>query len=256
MDLSFKVIQWFKKNKMDDVVTRNIKKTYLHVSEQDLNTDTQPLRGEAFMLVDTIKSYVNFVLDYDLELIDTKGPFTILECERRHVLSAMEIGGVTMNFTYMPDRVDRLADGTVRIIDYKTGGDPTTFSSMDDLFDRKKNRYRGENGRRKAILQLFLYSYAYLLEHKEMERVTPFIYKIGSMKDSGVKYRPQNSRQSAEQYVFSMDNEKALVFISQMAETISDLYGKAFGQADEDSTACSYCRFIDICRRMPPRKYF
>ena len=249
-------IEWFKKNKMDDVVTRNIKKTYLHVSEQDLYTDTQPLRGEAFMLVDTIKSYVNFVLDYDLELIDTKGPFTILECERRHVLPAMEIGGVTMNFTYMPDRIDRLADGTVRIIDYKTGGDPTTFSSMDDLFDRKKNRYRGENGRRKAILQLFLYSYAYLLEHEEMERVTPFIYKIGSMKDSGVKYRPQNSRQSAEQYVFSMDNEKALVFISQMAETISDLYGKAFGQADEDSTACSYCRFIDICRRMPPRKYF
>ena len=248
-------IEWFKKHRMDDVVTRNIKKSYLHVSEQDLDTDTQPLRGEAFMLVDTIKSYVNFVLDYDLELIDTNGPFTILECERRHVLPAMKIGSVAMNFTYMPDRIDRLADGTVRIIDYKTGGDPTTFSSIDDLFDRKKNKYSGDSGRRKAILQLFLYSYAYLLEHKETERVTPFIYKIGSMKDSGVRYKP-NSRQPAEQFVFSMESVVASEFLDKMEETISDLYGKAFKQADEDSTACGHCRFIDICRRMPPRRYF
>ena len=250
-------IEWFKKNRMEDVVTRNIKKTYLHVSEQDLDTDTQPLRGEAFMLVDTIKSYVCFVLDYDLELIDSQGAFTILECERRHVLPAMEIGGVTMNFTYMPDRIDRLADGTVRIIDYKTGGDPTSFSSMDDMFDRKKNRNSGDSGRRKAILQLFLYCYAYLLEHKEMECVTPFIYKIGSMKDSGVKYKPQaSSRQPAEQFVFSMDDAVAREFVSSMGETISEMYGKAFGQADDGSMTCGYCHFIDICRRMPPKKYF
>ena len=250
-------IEWFKKSRMEDVVTRNIKKTYLHVREQDLDTDTQPLRGEAFMLVDTIKSYVNFVLDYDLELIDTKGPFTILECERRHVLPAMEIGGATMNFTYTPDRIDRLADGTVRIIDYKTGSDPTTFSTMDDLFDPKKNKNKGESGRRKAIMQLFLYCYAYLLEHQEMDRVTPLIYKIGSMKDSGVKYKPQpNSRQPGEQYVFSMNDGVAMAFIATMGETINNLYSKDFGQADEASTVCGHCRFIDFCRRMPPKKAF
>lgn len=250
-------IEWFKKSRMEDVVTRNIKKTYLHVREQDLDTDTKPLRGEAFMLVDTIKSYVNFVLDHDLELIDSQGPFTILECECRHVLPAMKIGGATMNFTYTPDRIDRLADGTVRIIDYKTGSDPTTFSTMDDLFDQKKNKNKGENGRRKAILQLFLYCYAYLLEHQEMDRITPLIYKIGSMKDSGVKYKPQpNSKQPGEQYVFSMNDGVAMAFIAEMGETINNLYSKAFGQADEASTVCGHCRFIDFCRRMPPKKAF
>ena len=149
---------------------------------------------------------------------------------------------------------DRLADGTVRIVDYKTGKDETTFSlspGLTDLFNNANSK------RRKAILQLFLYSYAYLLEHKKTERVTPFIYKIGSMKDSGVRYKPQSrSRQPAEQFVFSMDNAVASEFITRMGETISDLYGKAFEQADEDSTACSYCRFIDICRRVPPKQYF
>ena len=210
------------------------------------------------MLVDTIKSYVNFVLNYDLDLIDSKGPFTILECEQRHELRGMKIGDATMNFTYMPDRVDRLADGTLRIIDYKTGGDPTTFSTLDDLFDQKRNKNRGDYARRKAILQLFLYCYAYMLEHPDTKTLTltPMIYKIGSMKDSGVKYKIPRSSKPAEQYVFSMDDPFAVDFIRKMAETINNLYTKDFGQADEDSLTCSHCRFIDFCRRMPPKKSF
>ena len=250
-------IEWFKKHRLDAVVTANIKKTYLHVSEQDLPTDNQPLRGEAFMLVDTIKSYVNFVLDYDLALIDKEGPFTILECERRHELPSMQIGGATVNFTFTPDRIDRLNDGTVRIVDYKTGRDGTSFASIDDLFDRAKNRLYGEKGRRKAILQLFLYCYAYLLENKDVESVQPIIYKIGAMKDSGVKTRPAaNNKAPLEQYAFSMDNETAREFMAKMGETINDIYDKGFGQAEEGTPPCSHCRFIDFCRRMPPQTSF
>ena len=250
-------LEWFKKNRLDDVVTRNIKKTYLHVSEKDLFTDDQPLRGEAFMLVDTIKSYVGFVLDYDLALIDEQGPFTILECEHRHELPSMEIGGVAMNFTFTPDRIDRLSDGTVRIVDYKTGSDGTSFATMDDLFDRKKNRIYGEKGRRKAILQLFLYCYAYQLENKDVEGVAPVIYKISSMKDSGVKKKASN-RQSdtAEQFIFHRDDAVTSEFVARMGETITDLYGKEFGQAEEGTPPCAHCRFIDFCRRMVPKTNF
>ena len=250
-------IEWFKKNRLDDVVTRNIKKTYLHVSEKDLPTDDQPLRGEAFMLVDTIKSYVNFVLDYDLELIDREGPFTIVECEQRHELPSMEIGGETMNFTYTPDRIDRLNDATVRIVDYKTGSDGTTFASMDDLFDRKKNRIYGEKGRRKAILQLFLYCYAYLLENKDVDGVAPVIYKIGSMKDSGVKKKASSSQSApAEQFIFQRNDALTSEFAARMGETINDLYGTGFGQAEEGTPPCAHCGFIDFCRRMTPKTNF
>lgn len=253
-------IEWFKKNRLDDVVTLNIKKTYLHVSEQDLPNDKQDLRGEAFMLVDTIKSYVNFVLDYDLAMIDEQGPFTIVECERRHELPSMEIGGATMCFTYTPDRIDRLNDGTLRIVDYKTGSDPTTFTSMDDLFDRSKNKAYGDKGRRKAILQLFLYSYAYLLENKEVERVAPVIYKLGAMNESGVKTKPQgsakNSRAPFGQYYFTRNDDVSRDFIDRMGNTINCLYNMGFGQADEGSVPCSHCRFIDFCRRMPPKTGF
>ena len=250
-------IEWFKKHRIDDVVTRNIKKTYLHVSDKDLDTDDQPLRGEAFMLVDTIKSYVGFVLDYDLALIDEQGPFTILECEHRHELPSMEIGGAVMNFIFTPDRIDRLSDGTVRIVDYKTGSDGTSFTSMDDLFDRKRNRVYGEKGRRKAILQLFLYCYAYLLEHKNVDGVAPVIYKIASMKDSGVKKKASSSQSdSAGQFIFRRNDTVANEFVARMGETITDLYGKEFGQAEEGTPPCAHCRFIDFCRRMVPKTSF
>lgn len=242
----------FKKERLAAAVERNIKKTYLHVPEDQLDSDDRPLKGEAFMLIDTIKSYVGFVLDYDIDLIEDKGPFTVLECEQTHKLPSMEMGGVSFNFTYKPDRVDRLADGSVRIVDYKTGSDETVFSpdaGLPDLFDPDKDK------RRKAILQLFLYSYAYLLENPSVTSVFPVIYKIGSMSDSGVLSKVKRSRMPGKQYEFKFEDTVAADFIAQMAATIGRLYDEEFGQATEGAKACDYCRFIDFCRRTPSKSW-
>ena len=237
-------IESFQKVRLERAVIRNIKKTYLHVPEEKMATDTQQLRGEAFMLIDTIKGYVNFVLDYDKELIDrTGGPFTVLECELTHDREAMQMGPVKFNFTYKPDRVDRLADGTVRIVDYKTSDVRTAFSSMDDLFDPTKSK-RGT-----GILQLFLYCYAYLQEKQDLTSVTPVIYKIASMQDSGVKFKPPGRGTTQRQVVFSMEDGMCQDFVNRMAMTIQDISKKDFVQCDERVKSCNYCRFIDFCRR-------
>ena len=241
-------LEFFKKSKLEDVVVRNIKKTYLHVHEEKLASDTQPLRGEAFMLIDTIKSYVGFVLDYDMELIDNQGDFRVLECEKTHKMQRLEIGGEQFNFTYKPDRIDCLKDDTVRIVDYKTGKDETTFSKVDDLFRSDMDK------RRKAILQLFFYSYAYLKEFTEVKSVMPVIYKLSSMKDSGVMLKAGRGI-AGTQYVFSMENDVAQEFMSSMGDTVKALYDDDFNQADENpkSGCCNYCRFIDFCRRTPKK---
>ena len=238
-------IDWYRKNRLDAVIERNIKRTYLHVPEGQLKNDTNPLKGEAWMLVDTIKSYVNFVLDYDKELIASTGPFTVLECEQTHVLPAMSVGGEVFNFTYKPDRIDCLHDGTVRIVDYKTGGDKTDFDGMNDLFGPDAEDSRRPAKRCKAVLQLFLYCYAYLSEYGMDKKVMPVIYKLSAMQESGV------IRKGHGQYVFSVDDEVARMFVSRMGETVRALYGQDFIQAEEDDKACSYCRFIDFCRRTP-----
>lgn len=240
-------IEFFKKNGLEAAVVRNIKKTFLHVPVDQLDTDTEPVRGEAFMLIDTIKSYVTFVLDYDLELIDSEGPFTVLECEVSHRLPDMEVGTARFNFTYKADRIDRLANGMVRIVDYKTGKDDPDFGSLDDLFDSGKGTQ--EKGRHKAILQLFLYCYAYLQKHDELNAVMPVIYKLSSMKESGVR-----TGKPIEQFVFSLEDPLVKEFLARIGETVNGIFSKPFVQAADGAHACNYCHFIDYCRRKPTKR--
>lgn len=234
-------IESFKKKGIDDIVIRNIKKNYLNVPLDQLDTDTKPLRGEALMLLDTIKSYVEFVLDYDMEKIGPDGTLTVLECELPHPIHDMEMGTARFNFKFKADRVDSMNDSVVRIVDYKTGKDATDFTNVEDLFNPKKDKL--------AILQLLLYCFAYMHEHPEVEQVMPVIYKVSSMKDSGIK----NGK--AGQYVFSMDNAVAQEFISQMGEVVNAIFDQPFTQADDGAKACDYCRFIDYCRRKPSKRY-
>lgn len=235
-------IEKFQNNELDEKVIRNIKRTYLHQSQPD----DSPLVGEAWMLIDTIKSYVNFVLEHD----KCNAPFTILECEEKHELP-LTIGGQTFKFKYYPDRIDRLTDGTVRIVDYKTGSDATKFngaSGLPELFEPTAK------DRRKAILQLMLYCYAYIQEHPDVTRIQPVIYKIKAMKESGVfKTTGSGRSQTNEDYVFSMDDPVAQDFLKQMETVISRLYNDGYGQAPQALTDkyCIYCRFVDFCRRTP-----
>jgi len=233
----------FRQGRMDESVKRNIRKTYLKVPVDQLDSDTRPLTGQAFMLIDTIKSYVGFVLDYDLELIERQGAFTILECERPHPVHSMPIGETTLNFTYTPDRIDRLANGMVRIVDYKTGKDETTFTGMNALFNPGKDR-------RKAILQLFLYCHAYLYENPDVTQVMPVIYKLSSMQQSGVFKASRARGQAASQVVFSSQDADAQEFVGRMQDTVKLLREAPFKQAPEGSPCCDYCHYIDFCRRL------
>lgn len=243
-------IKSFKKNRLEKTVKRFIRKHYLHIPDEDLDKE-EPLKGEAYMLIDTIKSYVEFVLDYDAGLItqSESGRMTILECEERCKKNGLEIDGVKFNFDYTPDRIDKLDDGSVRIVDYKTGKDVTSFAATEglpDLFDSEKH------DRRKAILQLFLYCHAYLADHPEVKSVTPVIYKLASMKESGVWLKGARGTKP-EQYVFTRDDAVSQAFVSKMGETLRALYQNNFVQASEKSKACNYCRYIDFCRRTPSK---
>ena len=240
----------FKRSRLEGTVVRCIKRHYLHVPEDKLANDTAPLRGEAMMLVETISSYVNFVLDHDLKLIEQKGPLTVLECEVMHNIPGLAMGSESFNFTYKPDRIDRLADGTVRIVDYKTGKDETSFTLADglpDLFDNTRTK------RRKAILQLMLYCHAYLTEHPELRSVTPVIYKLASMKDSGVTVKGGKGTRPT-QLEFTPGSPVATQFVQRMEAMLKTLYCGDFIQAPEKASACNYCRFIDFCRRLPAVK--
>jgi ATP-dependent helicase/DNAse subunit B len=241
----------FKKGSMRKEVLRHIRIHYLHNVE-----DKTPLQGEALILQETLETFVERALDYDLKMLDERGvdSLEVLECEVSHPVQLdFSHDGVEakFNFTYKPDRVDRVA-GQLRMVDYKTGGDKTEFKTIDNLFVPFGN----DKKRCKAIAQLMLYCNAWHLEHHEDRVIEPVIYKLRKIEETGVfcqenvvgtEKRPKYEKR---QLIFEPDSDFNLEFKQRMGDIIAQLLDRSgqFTQAT-DTHACQYCRFADFCRR-------
>lgn len=225
-------IERFKKDKLDSVVEMLVKEEYLH------NTSSK-LVGEASIVSVAIKNYVLAALNYDRDELKKYGSgaaFTVVECECQHNIS-LNYGGVDFNFTYIADRIDRLPDGTLRIVDYKTGKDTTSFKSVDELFavTTKDKNLRG-------ILQLMLYCNAYAREKKIPDApIMPVIYKLRDMSETGVIY---NGSQLKDYHLINDE------FKEWMDNVIGSLFNTEIPfNPSPDNNSCRFCRYIDFCRR-------
>ncbi|MGK7392806.1 MAG: PD-(D/E)XK nuclease family protein [Candidatus Cyclobacteriaceae bacterium M2_1C_046] len=141
------------------------------------------------------------------------------------------------------DRLDQI-NGSVRVIDYKTGRDELNFPDVPALFDRENDK------RNKAAFQTLCYTLLYdKVQNPEGTVVpglysrnnlfsSPFEYRL-STKHNGSKYTPiVDYRQVKDQY------EKHLQLLLQ------ELFNPdiAFDQT-EDLKQCSYCSYKGICQR-------
>ena len=199
-----------------------------------------PLTGEASVVSVAIRMFIESALRYDLSLLAGKTDyFTVLECERRHRNVQLKFGDEKFYFTYTADRIDRLTNGTMRMVDYKTGSDKTDFSNVDDLFNPNKDK------RRKAILQLLLYCNAYAAEKHYYGPIKPVIYTLRNMKEAGVLYK----KNELDNYLDVNDEFKECM--AGLMRTFFDSK-QPFSQTQNrksDTTPCRYCNFKDFCRR-------
>ena len=229
------MIKEFKKNRLDKVLTRKINELYLRSKDLDA-----ALTGEASIVSVALKDYVLQAINYDIELLNDIDAnfFTVLECERKHTIT-LTYGGVAFNFSYTADRIDRLNDGTMRMVDYKTGSDETKFNDIADLFVTTREK------RCKAILQLMLYCKAYAVEHDYDGPIMPVIYSLKDMKKAGVIH----GKEQLKDYREINDD-----FEERMGMIIKQLFDKRepFTQTAviiPKVTPCRYCKFVDFCRR-------
>ena len=240
-DVTAEMIKHFKENQLTQTVVREVNRTYFHRLD-DLD---RPLRGDAFILLDTIKTYVNRVLDYDLEMIKTGGKIEVLECEVEHTIR-LNLNGLEVNFTFIIDRLDRVGD-VVRLIDYKTGkSDNTKFASVDELLSTK-------NTDRYALMQLLLYCNALYQLDSSFNKIQPMIYKLSKMSETGMMIGQKNNGNQIiyNQYVFTPDEEVNQHFMSAMHDLLTEMFnsGESFKQTQEKKN-CDHCHFTDFCQRL------
>ncbi|MBR1543425.1 MAG: PD-(D/E)XK nuclease family protein [Muribaculaceae bacterium] len=227
--------------KLDKAIKRNINRSFM---KRPPERQDEPLTGQAVIIFEALKLYAMNAINQDRQLLRHNGGdsafFQVLECEQPHYLN-LKIGDVCFNFQFRADRIDRLnGTGPVRIIDYKTGSDKTSFADIAELFTTERDK------RKKAILQLFLYCNAYLQLHPDVDEVQPIIY---SLRNDVFKVAFGKS-QSAKQITINRTSELNKDFIDNMIPVLNNLRSGNFTQtADNDDRHCSYCRFADICHK-------
>ncbi len=216
---------------IDPLITQVINRIYNKLEEPDLN---RPLAGNAYAIGHIISKFIGRMLEVERE----QAPFVFVDGERRNNPKRLRLSSdMTVNYSHIIDRIDR-HDGCLRIIDYKTGSDKTSFTSVEQLFTPSSNRP-------KAILQMMLYCNVYAREEGcEGEPIAPWIYKLQEINQKGLQPITLNSQPFDDYNVVNAE------FLGRLKGLFDEIFNPEIPfAASADDHACKYCAFKAICHR-------
>jgi len=195
------------------------------------------LVGKNLLAFEVARSYLTKALNHDIRTIRSRQIITPLQLEEE--LSGavtLNVNGneLSVNLKGMADRIDRLSDGTIRLIDYKTGSfdKKTAIKFADELHSTKGDH----------AFQLLTYLVMYADAHP-INAVQPTVFYLRSQK---VEFPITVSEEKVK-----LENAELLQYGKErVSELLSDLFDKEvpFSQT-EDQTACAYCDFNQVCQR-------
>ncbi len=233
-------------SKVRDVVTKAVNKAYLHRKDC---LDTDDWGGTLRMIRNVAIRYINAnILPFDR----AKEGYTIEEVEApREMPFEIELNGTKHQvwFNGKVDRIDRLDDGTIEVVDYKTSRRykeeaNDKIASISALFDNSGD------GVISAVLQTLLYSDILTRQNPEAT-VRPLLYYIRKMQNN---YSP---------LIVDKERKANITSYQEYAEEFRKLFGDALGRLFDttqpftqvaDDKACTYCDFKILCGRQSKKK--
>ncbi|MBO5875826.1 MAG: PD-(D/E)XK nuclease family protein [Alistipes sp.] len=219
---------------LERVVDEAIRHEYLHTEE----VAPEDYGGDLRLIRSVVVRYLRNVLSYDIAHAD----FSVVQLEKPVRYNfPFKVGNqnLTLRFEGISDRVDRMADGSMRIIDYKTGSKHLDYRNLISLFEGSSKE------RISNITKTMLY--AMMMYYTSGRDVRPVLYYVRAMHDK--EYSPlltdKSRKESGAMYSLYREEFEALV-----ANTLSEIYNPAipFRQC-EDTEICRYCDYKDVCGR-------
>lgn len=195
-----------------------------------------------------------------LERTREDGPYTFVANE----LSQKSVNGkeyfdweinpdLKIRFTFYVDRVDRLSDGQLRFIDYKTGTDVGKASSFEHLFGVSQG---DETKMNKVFFQLLTYAHAYeeVLRQNGQKLEQGIILELTSVLDPA---RSVGQPLTINKVPIE-DHRSEIVadFLPRLKAMIEKIFDpeEPFTQTPNEQD-CFYCQFKNICQRNPQKKF-
>ncbi|CAN5396965.1 PD-(D/E)XK nuclease family protein [soil metagenome] len=204
--------------------------------------------GADIIAREIIKKYILKILELDKEY----APFQIVGLETNgsdeYVYDLpLENGpeNTMVGIKGIIDRID-LKNGTIRVIDYKTGQDKKDFEDIPSLFDRNNGK------RNKAAMQTFFYGFLYHSKYPDAEfHIMPALFNSKEMFIENFDYRlrVRNKEQKSDFYI--NDSRPFLkLFQEGLQKLVQEIFDPlvAFDQTS-DLKKCDYCPYSGICHR-------
>ena len=233
----------------DENMLRHRIDRYINQEYSGKKSDSEP-QGNAMIFRNIIFEYIKSTLLFDKSLT----PFIYKGSEVKNKFQWQINPDLKVNIIYIIDRLDiiRVDDiDTLRIVDYKTGGDNTNITSLNEIFDDKNNS---------AIFQLLLYANLYAEHNNYTKAIKPVIYKVQNfaknemsaditLKKSPIndyKNIPTNNKKNANTAPDDFNRE----FVENIKHKIEEIFNPnlQFTQTT-DSKRCEYCDFRQLCNR-------
>ena len=220
---------------VEAAVEASINENYLN----DPHATSDDYTGNLLLVKDIVTRYLRGgVMPYDA----SHDGFAVQGLEQRIEYGFdFESAGRTlrMKFAGIADRIDRLDDGTLRVVDYKTGAAHLDFAGIGSLF-------RGEGKQRLSnVLQTLLY--AMMLYRTRGADAVPTLYYVRSMNRPDYDPTLVDRELDIRGCRYSCYAER---FETLVRETLAELYDPStpFRQC-ADADTCKFCDFNVICKR-------
>ena len=200
---------------------------------------TRYVEGRDTVHLDLVLAYVEKILERDIRYLDAHGAaeFEMLGLEKKFwgELDGFKIKGTV-------DRLDRIAGGPVRVVDYKTGAVGEKDTGIDDgnAEDVLKELFGKGSGSRPTIaLQMYFYDML-VLENTEYprENLANSVYALSRLFVEDV----------SDDRVSGKFLEGVRSGLSALLAEIADL-SVPFERKGNARTDCKYCDFKKLCKR-------
>ena len=221
------------------LVEQAVDKTIARLLQGTESATIEEFSGDTLLVRDIIIKYIyEGIMCYD----SSRDAFTIEGLEDP-VESCYPISkGRSVNLSGRADRIDRLKNGTLQIIDYKSGNKPhLEFNGISTLFNGAPHE------RISNIFQTLLYSMMLQRKCKHKVESCPSLFYASQMLSD--EYSPfivdKGGNGKIEKY-----SDVSQIFEQELTRVFEELFNPdiPFEQV-EDTDACTYCDYKKICRR-------
>lgn len=223
------------------IVESAVDKTIARLLQGSENATNEEFSGDTLLVRDIIIKYIyEGVMRHDT----SRDNFTIVGLEDSVDCCYPISKNRSINLSGRADRIDMLQDGTLQIIDYKSGNKPhLIFNGISSLFSGTPYE------RISNIFQTLLYSMMLYRKYESKRETRPSLFYASQMLNES--YSPNIvDKSSGDENGITKYSDVGKSFEQELTQIFEELFDPdiAFTQV-EDVDACTYCDYKKICRR-------